>query len=401
MERANRAAHDQLVLALKGKSDVNSPGRVDDQGNVFLNLGPVADRIKQGLVAEGMTFANSLPSVNASIQIAHLDSFQEARTIVLWLDPAATWLPWATLLIAALALLIAQDRRRTLLTIGIGVAVSMLLAATVVFAVRPILINGILTSAIPRSAAVYLYDTVVHPLVVYLAVVFAGGVALVIGALLAGPISARLAPSHPFKRGRPRLGGGSAGLYNDVRLPHGSWPVAHGRCTTHGGLLRSVQWNRFSRGRGCGTPGRFRPGWYDCWPNAIRASARALIAARPGSAGLHRRHSRPDRVVGQHVRNAPRSVVAVTVAGSRSSPSPRSATRAGPSSVFPPFAAERPSARRQCNASITLFIPRGDEAARASKDLQLWHVAGDQYIRRPHTECARIGVRTRRDHDLV
>ena len=204
----NRAAHDQLVLALKGKSDVNSPGRVDDQGNVFLNLGPVADRIKQGLVAEGMTFANSLPSVNASIQIAHLDSFQEARTIVLWLDPAATWLPWATLLIAALALLIAQNRRRTLLTIGIGVAVSMLLAATVVFAVRPILINGILTSAIPRSAAVYLYDTVVHPLVVYLAVVFAGGVALVIGALLAGPISARLAPSHPFKRGRPRLGGG-------------------------------------------------------------------------------------------------------------------------------------------------------------------------------------------------
>ena len=204
----NRAAHDQLVLALQGKSDPNSSARVDNDGNVFLNLGPVSDQIKQGLAAQGMPFATSLPRFDGSIQIAHLDSFQEARTLVRWLDPAATWLPWLTLLVAALALLIAPHRRRTLLAIGTGVAVSMLLVAATVFAVRASSVNELLMPAAPRSTAAYLYDTVVHRLVVYLALLFAAGVALVIGTLLAGRIPARLAASAAFKRTRPSPAGG-------------------------------------------------------------------------------------------------------------------------------------------------------------------------------------------------
>lgn len=186
-DQLTRTAHDQLVLALTGKSDENSAVEVDDQGKVMLNLGPVVDQIKQDLVDNGLSIANSIPSVNASFQIAQLDSFQQAQTIVRWLDPAATWLPWITLLIFALAVLIAHRRRRTVLAIGISVAVGMVLVAVVVFAGRTSSINEIPTSVMPHATAAYLYDIVIRTLVIYLAVVFVAAVALVIGALLAGP----------------------------------------------------------------------------------------------------------------------------------------------------------------------------------------------------------------------
>ncbi len=194
-----RNAHDQLVGALTGKSAASGAVQVNDRGTVILNLAPIVDQIKQNLTVDGLSIGGLLPSVTASFQIAQLQSFAQAQTLARWLDPAATWLPWIALLSFALALVIARRRLRTLLAIGFGVATSTVLVAGLVLIARMRSISDVPASVLPHATAIYLYDTVIHGLVVYLAVVFAAGAALVIAAGLA--LAART--YRPGRRLRP------------------------------------------------------------------------------------------------------------------------------------------------------------------------------------------------------
>jgi hypothetical protein len=120
---ANRAAHDQLVVALTGNgSDTVSI----EGGQVTVQLATVINAVKQQLVDNGIALASRIPTVNAEFTIVQSDDFGKVRGLVDLLDTVATWLPLVALLLLLVAIFIARDRRRAVLGSSLAVALSMI-----------------------------------------------------------------------------------------------------------------------------------------------------------------------------------------------------------------------------------------------------------------------------------
>jgi len=78
-----------------------------------------------------------------------------------WLDTLARILPILTLLLLFAAVMVARDRRKALLAVGLTVVVSMMLLGLVLNLVRPVYLDAIPADVIPSDAAATIYDQLV------------------------------------------------------------------------------------------------------------------------------------------------------------------------------------------------------------------------------------------------
>ena len=93
------------------------------------------------------------------------------------IERAAVVLPFVAIALFAAALLVADDRRRTLARIGWGVAIAMVATVGLVFVARRDVL-GLVDDDVYRRAVADVWDAVVHSLFVQTAVVFAVGAVL-------------------------------------------------------------------------------------------------------------------------------------------------------------------------------------------------------------------------------
>ncbi len=127
----NRNAHASLVAVLTGTSH----GAVSANNNtVTVDLGVILDRVKQRLVARGLTFAEKIPSKSIPYTIVQSNKLTKIQSYVRAFNTNATWLPWVAVALFVGGFLITPNRRRGILTgiIMVGVVDILLLA---VFAV--------------------------------------------------------------------------------------------------------------------------------------------------------------------------------------------------------------------------------------------------------------------------
>lgn len=155
---ANRTAHAELVTALTG----GGGGAVTvNKGAVSVNLAVVINTIKQQLSDAGFAIADRIPDVSASFTIVQSDNLDTVQTLLGVLDNLTAWLPVLGLGLLAVAVLLARDRRRTVLAAGIAVAASMLLLGATLNAIRPFYLNALPESASPAAAGA-IYDQLVY-----------------------------------------------------------------------------------------------------------------------------------------------------------------------------------------------------------------------------------------------
>jgi hypothetical protein len=155
---ANRRAHTQLVAVLTGKdSDL-----VEITNNaVNINLAPVIDAVKERLVGRGFTLAERLPTVDAQFTIFQSDDITKAQGAFRMLSALNTLLPILLLVLLAVAVGVARNRRTALIAAMLAVAGSMLLLGVALNAFRMIYLDAIPTDQIPVEAAASIYDTLV------------------------------------------------------------------------------------------------------------------------------------------------------------------------------------------------------------------------------------------------
>ena len=154
---ANRDAHRAMVAVLTGEG--TSTVDVSD-GAVSINIGDLVNEVKQSLVDRGFAIANRIPQVTATYTVFQSDDLTKAQSAFKLLDGVATWLPFVALVLIAVAVLLARDRRRALLAAGLAIAGSMLLLGALLNLVRPIYLDAIPADASVDAAAA-VYDTLV------------------------------------------------------------------------------------------------------------------------------------------------------------------------------------------------------------------------------------------------
>ncbi len=182
---ANRQAHLALVAALNGKP---SPV-IAREGGVEVNLVSAVVQVRRVLALAGLHLFDQVKPelIRQRFVIARPASIARIRRWIELLKALAIVLPVLSLLCFGLAIALSQERRRTVLRAGAGLAATCGLAIAAVVLARSYYLNEVVGPALPHDAAGALFDTVARNLRLELKLACAAGLVAVAGAVLAGP----------------------------------------------------------------------------------------------------------------------------------------------------------------------------------------------------------------------
>jgi len=208
-DNANRQAHIQLVAVLTGEGT----DTVTVTNNaVSINLATVINAVKAQLVHAGFGLAANLPTVNAQFTVFKSADLGKAQKGFRWLKGAARVLPILGLILLALAVYVARDRRRALMVGGLAIAAGMLLLGLSLNVFRQVYLNAIPADQLPPKAAGNIYDTLTHFIRLNLRAVLVVALAVALGAWLAGSSASATATRRGLARGFAAIRGGGEHL---------------------------------------------------------------------------------------------------------------------------------------------------------------------------------------------
>lgn len=126
-EEANRSAHDQLVTTLEASG--GSP--VAKDGTVSIELGTVLVAVIETIDTQGRVDTSNAPELQTEFNLVSARQLEQARTTYQLVHLAGLWMPVVWLLLLAVALVVAVNRRRALAWLALGslVCVGALLLA--------------------------------------------------------------------------------------------------------------------------------------------------------------------------------------------------------------------------------------------------------------------------------
>jgi hypothetical protein len=242
-DNANRRIHDRVVgLLTTGES-----GRLKLEGNtVYLDLNAAVQRVKDGLRQRGFDrIADAIPpTVDGRVELLSSDGFGNARDGIHRLERLSIVLPILALLFLIAHVFFSESRRRGLLRVGIGLAVTGLLLLAAVGIARTLYLNAINEAVLPRDAAQVIFDKLIIVLREALRLTVLAAVVLAVLSLLAGrPM--RIA----IEKGGPKLREAASRV---AASPQTSWLAEHKTAVQWGvvllGGLVLVAWNNPTAG---------------------------------------------------------------------------------------------------------------------------------------------------------
>jgi hypothetical protein len=242
-DNANRRIHDRVVgLLTTGES-----GRLKLEGNtVYLDLNAAVQRVKDGLRQRGFDrIADAIPpTVDGRVELLSSDGFGNARDGIHRLERLSIVLPILALLFLIAHVFFSESRRRGLLRVGIGLALTGLLLLAAVGIGRTLYLNAINEAVLPRDAAQVIFDKLIIVLREALRLTVLAAVVLAVLSLLAGrPM--RIA----IEKGGPKLREAASRV---AASPQTSWLAEHKTAVQWGvvllGGLVLVAWNNPTAG---------------------------------------------------------------------------------------------------------------------------------------------------------
>ena len=220
--QALRTAHSGVVRVLSGQGG----GALSVSNNeVVLNLGPLIAQAKQQLLAQGITIAEKVPTVNATFPLFEAPNLAKAQQGYRLAVTLRWVLPLVTLALLAAGVYVARRHRRALIGAALGLAASMLVLGIGLTIFRSVYLNSV-PPAVSSDAAAAAYDTLIRFIRQGLRVILVVGLIIAAGAFLTGPSVTAVRTRQGMKSGIDRLR--SRGERAGVRTgPVGEWTGAH------------------------------------------------------------------------------------------------------------------------------------------------------------------------------
>ncbi|QFZ78630.1 hypothetical protein GFH48_09110 [Streptomyces fagopyri] len=180
---ANRRAHSALDKALTGESG----GAVSvENGQVAIDVAPLVKEVKDRLVSAGLGPAALIPAVHTDFVVFASKDIGRVRTYLRVLEIIGNWLPVVAVLIAALGVYLAVNRRRALIGAALGVLAAMVVLGVALTVMRAIYLDHLPVGA-SRAAAAAVFDALVRFLRAGVRAVGALALVTAAGAFLVGP----------------------------------------------------------------------------------------------------------------------------------------------------------------------------------------------------------------------
>ncbi|HEY7596804.1 MAG TPA: hypothetical protein VH969_26900 [Actinophytocola sp.] len=188
--RLNTEVHPQLVALLRDEGG----GSVAVEGDaIVLDLGVVADDMKQRFVADGVPLANRIPAVDAKMQLVSGPAVSQLVPAFDLLEKLSVILPIAAIALIVLGLVASARRGMTLVVTGFGLVVAMLLVVLAGFLARSQITAK---SPAPEIAGPF-YDAITQRMSIVVWVICGlGGVFVIVGGIIARR-TPRAAPEPP------------------------------------------------------------------------------------------------------------------------------------------------------------------------------------------------------------
>lgn len=190
----NKEAHPQVIAMLRGEEG----GSLSVKGDaIVLNLGDVAERLKQRMVAEGVPLADQIPAIDASVTLLSRPAVRQLVPAFDLLEKLSVLLPVLTVVFLVGGVALSARRGRTLVVGGIGLVVMMLLLVLFLFLARS---EVSARSSQPELAGAF-YDALTNSVMIIAWIVCAvGGVAVIAGGFLAAAQTRRVAAAARPRR---------------------------------------------------------------------------------------------------------------------------------------------------------------------------------------------------------
>jgi hypothetical protein len=184
-DEANRRAHGRVVALLT----TGESGRLLLDGDtVYLDLGAIVDRVRQGLQERGLDrlAAAIPPTVDGRITLLQSEGLVKAREGVDLIERLTIVLPILALLCLAAHVFWSRPRRRGLLRVGLGLIVTSLILVAAAGIGRSAYLDAINQDVLPRQAAADIFDALIELLrtgvrVIVVVAVLVALLALVLG----------------------------------------------------------------------------------------------------------------------------------------------------------------------------------------------------------------------------
>lgn len=217
-DEANRRVHDRVVTLLTtGESK-----RLTLEGDtVYLDLSPAVQRVRDGLNERGLTrVADAIPpTVDGRVTLLSSDGFVKARDGIHRLERLTILLPILALLCLIGHVVLSESKRRGLLRVALGVALTALLLLAAIAVGRTLYLDAINQNVLPRQAAADIFDALIVAMRTSLRIAFLAAVVLTGLALLAGrPLRVAV------EKGGPALRDAAARMAADPRT---TWLAEH------------------------------------------------------------------------------------------------------------------------------------------------------------------------------
>ncbi len=202
---ANQRAHDQIVNALTGRK---GPALTTTDGKVVLNLAPLATALAKKLGTLGVGVPKNVDVSRLDFRFVLIDSsdLKSIQSYARMLDRLAWVLPILTLLLYGLAIVIAPQRRKGLLRVGVGITIAMAASLIGYGFGRTVYLDG-LPAAQSHAAAAAIFDTITRFVERGLRALLAIGLLVWLAAWLAGPSKPAAAVRRQWNRAMGHVGG--------------------------------------------------------------------------------------------------------------------------------------------------------------------------------------------------
>lgn len=186
-QEALRASHTQVIAAMT--NDQNAAVSIGSNGEIGLQLGPIVAQVKTLLIAQGMTFAESIPTINRTIVLAQSDSVVSAQLAYGLVVGLGTWLPWIALVFLAAGVIVARRRVSALIGAAIGLGAAMLITLAAIAIGGVVFQASVSPGVLPISVADVLYTQILQLIRDWAVAVTVLAAAVAIVGWCAGPYS--------------------------------------------------------------------------------------------------------------------------------------------------------------------------------------------------------------------
>ena len=215
-------AHSTAMEIIKGDGAVTT-----DKGQVVLDIGKLLEEVRKSLVDDGVEILKNveIPKDAGKIVLFPSDKLEAVKEVVNLLDTLNWVLPLLAFIFLCLGVIIANSRRKALMGVGIGLAITMAIML-IAFSLAKSMLLGQLENETQLAAATVIWNGVLHNLVqIKLGILFLG-ILIALGAAVAGPykwaVLIRGKTTELFKKWRERRRTG-----DKSKGPIGTFLAAH------------------------------------------------------------------------------------------------------------------------------------------------------------------------------